>query len=350
MMKEFKDLTIEWVRGHQDDNDETNINDRPLPVRLNIQCDLAAKECLKNCMKPKKRAPPLEGAKATLYLGTNMVTAEMSEQIHYAAEAPAMMKHIRDHLRRTNETVQEINWRIIGRAKKRLKLHESIRIMKMMYGWLNIGTQKQKMGKLMCAHAAAKKRRHNIICIPSDIYNEFIEQICLATHAEHPDNTYTVDKHRMNETREQQSRLGEEAFLKGFLHIEWTRALNEVWTPPDIDSEGKKIHKKDPLEQSVCLLKALWDIFEAQWACRNDILHGKESHVIEKDTERKTKRLLEFRTKKTEMLRRSDHWMIEYPVDDIIKWSRSYKIRTLQNLEKLKRIYDKEKQQDITRL
>ena len=136
------------IRGHQDDNDETNINDRPLPVRLNIQCDLAAKECLKNCMKPTKRAPPLEGAKATLYLGTNIVTAEMSEQIHYAAEAPAMMTHIQYHLRRTNETVQEINWRIIGRAKKRLKLHESIRIMKMMYGWLNIGTQKQKMGQI----------------------------------------------------------------------------------------------------------------------------------------------------------------------------------------------------------
>ena len=104
------------------------------------------------------------------------------------------------------------------------------------------------------------------------------------------------------------------------------------------------------MEQSVCLLRALWDIFEAQLACRNDILHGKESHVIEKDTERKTKRLLEFKTKKIEMLRRSDHWMIEYPADDIIKWSRNYKIRTLQNLEKFKRIYDKEKQQDITRL
>eukprot|EP00956_Cyclotella_meneghiniana_P019828 scaffold34484_cov39-Cyclotella_meneghiniana.AAC.4 len=346
MMKDFKDLTIEWIRGHQDDNDEMNIDDRPLPVRLNIQCDLAAKEC----MKPKKRAPPLEGAKATLYLETNIVTAEMSEQIHYAAEAPAMMKHIQDHLRRTSETVQEINWRIIGRAKKRLKLHESIRIMKMMYGWLNIGTQKQKTGQIEvcpCCGKETETQHHLYTCtndtmkqtlndsiataktklvkqgIPSDIYNEFIEQICLATHAEHPDNTYTVNRNRMNEIREQQSRLGVDAFLKGFLHIEWTKALNEVWTPPDIDSEGKKIHKKDPLEQSVCLLRALWDIFEAQWACRNDILHGKESHVIEKDTERKTKRLLEFKTKKTELLRRSDHWMIEYPADDITKCFRS---------------------------
>ena len=175
--------------------------------------------------------------------------------------------------------------------------------------------------------------------IPSDIYNEFIEQICLATHTEHPDRTYVDHGNRMKEIRAQQSRLGDEALLKGFLHIEWTKALNEVWTPPDTDSDGKRIHKKDPLEQSVCLLWALWDIFEAQWACRNKILHGKESIVIEKDTERRTNRLLEFRTKKVEMLRRSDHWMIEYPADDIIKWTRNYKIRTLQNLEKLKRIY-----------
>ena len=178
----------------------------------------------------------------------------------------------------------------------------------------------KKWDKSRYAHAAAKRLRHNITCtpalmdtieqtlkdsiaaaktklvkqgIPLDIYNEFIEQICLATHIAHPDNTYTANRNRMNEIREQPSRLGEEAFLKGFLHIEWTKALNKVWTPPDTDSEGKKIHKKDPLEQSVCLLRALWDIFEAQWACRNDILHGKESHVIEKDTERKTNRLLE---------------------------------------------------------
>eukprot|EP00956_Cyclotella_meneghiniana_P018817 scaffold31709_cov41-Cyclotella_meneghiniana.AAC.7 len=94
VMKDFTDLTIEWIKGHQDDEDEMNIEDRPLPVRLNIQCDLAAKECLKNSIKPMKRAPPFKGAKPTLSLSMNMVTSEISEQIHYAVEAPAMMKHI----------------------------------------------------------------------------------------------------------------------------------------------------------------------------------------------------------------------------------------------------------------
>eukprot|EP00956_Cyclotella_meneghiniana_P037186 scaffold135302_cov69-Cyclotella_meneghiniana.AAC.14 len=99
--------------------------------------------------------------------------------------------------------------------------------------------------------------------IPSDIYNEFIEQVCLPKmHVEHPDNTYADHRNRVEEIRAQQSRLGEEAFLKSFLHIEWKKAPNEVWTPPDTDSEGRRVHKKDPEEQSVCLLlQALWDIF-----------------------------------------------------------------------------------------
>jgi hypothetical protein len=39
-----------------------------------------------------------------------------------------------------------VNWRAIGRAKKRLKLSPSVRTTKMMYEWLNVGSQKKKMG------------------------------------------------------------------------------------------------------------------------------------------------------------------------------------------------------------
>ena len=42
--------------------------------------------------------------------------------------------------------------------------------------------------------------------------------------------------------------------------------------------------------------------------------------------------------------------MIEYPQDVIIKWSRNHKIRLLQNLERLKRIYDKERVKEIAAL
>eukprot|EP00956_Cyclotella_meneghiniana_P019748 scaffold34268_cov43-Cyclotella_meneghiniana.AAC.7 len=79
----------------------------------------------------------------------------------------------------------------------------------------------------------------------------------------------------MQVVRNQQSRLGEEVFMKGFLHKEWTRALNDRWTPAPPTPDGKKVHQKDALEQTVCQ-RALWEIFKAQWSCRNDILHGKK--------------------------------------------------------------------------
>eukprot|EP00956_Cyclotella_meneghiniana_P016323 scaffold25756_cov42-Cyclotella_meneghiniana.AAC.10 len=42
--------------------------------------------------------------------------------------------------------------------------------------------------------------------------------------------------------------------------------------------------------------------------------------------------------------------MIDYPQDIIVKWSRNHKIRLLQNLERLKRIYDKEKAKESAAL
>eukprot|EP00956_Cyclotella_meneghiniana_P028246 scaffold65096_cov24-Cyclotella_meneghiniana.AAC.6 len=320
----------------------------------------------------EQRSPPMEGAKATLYLGMNMVTTEMAEQIHYAAEATQMLIHVQNLLRRTKETIEDINWRSIGRIKKRLKLHKSIRMTKMMYGWLNVGSQKVKMGQIgmcPCCGGDIETQRHLYTCpnvsmrqtimesiktakstlvrqgIPSSIYNEFVEQTCLAVNLENPDDTYSQDPELQN-VRDQQSRLGEEAFMKGFLHKEWTRALNDRWTPAPPTEDGKKVHQKDALEQTVCLQRVLWEIFEAQWSCRNDILHGKESKTLTLDTEKKTNRLLEFHEKRNDLLRRCDHWMIDYPQDVIVKWSRSHKIRLLQNLERLKRIYDKEKIKD----
>eukprot|EP00956_Cyclotella_meneghiniana_P010994 scaffold15408_cov41-Cyclotella_meneghiniana.AAC.12 len=76
----------------------------------------------------------MDGAGATLYLGTNMVTTEMKEQIQYAAQVPQMKKYIKKRFRCTDEAFEEINWRALGRAKKRFKLHQSIRTSKILYG------------------------------------------------------------------------------------------------------------------------------------------------------------------------------------------------------------------------
>ena len=82
--------------------------------------------------------------------------------------------------------------------------------------------------------------------IPSLVYNKFTKQICLATKTSNPDAGY---EHGTAELVARiQARLGEEAFLKGFLHNKWTRVLNKMWRPAPPDREGKKVHQKDASE------------------------------------------------------------------------------------------------------
>ena len=220
MASTFKTLQFEWVKGHQDDDDETPFDERPLPVRLNIACDIAAKECMRKCIKPNKRPRPMEGAGATLYLGTNMVTTEMKEQIQYAAQVPQMRTYIRKRFKCTEEQIDTINWSALGRAKKRLKLHQSIRMSKMIYGWLNVGIQKKYTGQddtCPCCGNAIETQIHLYRCknekmrqtlqesissaktkmvhdgIPSKIYNSFIGEICRMAKVEHPDKNYDIE-------------------------------------------------------------------------------------------------------------------------------------------------------------
>jgi cupin superfamily acireductone dioxygenase involved in methionine salvage len=124
MLRDFTDTDILWVKSHQDDDDEIAYEDRPLEVRLNIDCDLAAKECLERCERPTKRPPPLEGVEATLYFGVHMVTKDINEQIQYARQAPQMLEYISERTGWTTCQVASVNTRGIGVAKKRLEFIE----------------------------------------------------------------------------------------------------------------------------------------------------------------------------------------------------------------------------------
>ena len=116
----------------------------------------------------------------------------------------------------------------------------------------------------------------------------------------HPDETYQMDSIRLQEVTNHQSKLGELALLKVFLHKEWTQILNEHWTPAPPRPDGKIVHQKDALEQTVSPVCVIWNIFEAQWKYdKNEILHGDNSKTIESDINNKTNRLLEFRNGKS---------------------------------------------------
>ena len=92
------------------------------------------------------------------------------------------------------------------------------------------------------------------------------------------------------------------------------------------------------------LIRGVWDIFEAQWACRNDILHAKENALTEKDKHSITgKLLLDFKRHNLSRLRRCDrHFIDNYSVEEVIKWPLPRKKATLDLLSNLNKLYVRE--------
>jgi hypothetical protein len=114
---------------------------------MNVDCDAAAKLHLAEGSKPTHQAKPITGSKATLYLGGYMVTTDVNDQIQMAGQSRKILEYASDKFGWTdNQAIATVNWRAIGRAKKRLKLSPSVRATNMMYDWLNVGSQKKKMG------------------------------------------------------------------------------------------------------------------------------------------------------------------------------------------------------------
>jgi orotate phosphoribosyltransferase-like protein len=146
-------------------DDEISYDDLPIVFQLNVDCDAAAKLHLTEGSKPKHPAKPIVGSKATLYLGGYMVTTDINDQFQMAGQSKKMLAYAADKFECTdNQAIATVNWRAIGRAKKRLKLSPSVRMTKFMYDWLNVGSQK-KWVEMASVHAAELKKKTNFIYI-----------------------------------------------------------------------------------------------------------------------------------------------------------------------------------------
>lgn len=228
----------------------------------------------------------------------------MNEQIQYASQAPEMIEYIRKVMEWTDMQYENVNMRGLGRAKCCLKLHHSIRTSKMLFEWLNVGKKKERMqqnGICPCCGDGIEDQIHLYHCkngemqkafkeaiatakstlvkdgIPSDVYDGFIAMICKAAHHDHPDGTYQRPMEEMQQMMDIQDTLGTQAILRGFHHKKWVTLLHSKWFPSPQGRDGKKQMKKDAMEQVITLITCSWDVFEALWEARNNILHGDEN-------------------------------------------------------------------------
>ena len=297
-LKELPNVTLQHVYEHQDD--DTPVSKLPFEAQLNIECDVDAKEFMKGMTYSAIKPLPTEGAGAILYLGTNMVTTKMEEQIKYAAHAKQQFTYLRKKYEWTDSQLSTVNWDAVGAAKRRLKKDASTRITKMMHEWLNLGSQKKKMGQddmcpccgcevedqlhlYQCQHVEMIEAKENALDqnatrlikdhLPPAIVTTFNNLTHSAVKSERIRKPIACNT--AWEAGEAQLTLGSMALLRGHHHVDWVPAIKETFRRPE-DPPGTKEPKryKTPFEMSVSMVKASWNLFESIWQARNEILHS----------------------------------------------------------------------------
>ncbi|KAL7524207.1 hypothetical protein ACHAWF_001630 [Thalassiosira exigua] len=164
ILAKLPNVTLQHVHGHQDD--EVAYGNLPFKAQLNVDCDKAAHVYM-TAMTPGDAPPtPVCGSRAMLYLGNDMVTTEMEEQIQYKAHTDALRRYTTANFEWTQTHYDLVDWRVLGLAKHRLNMITNVQVSKMMHHWLNVGKQKLLFeqildnGKCPCCGTVEEDHEH----------------------------------------------------------------------------------------------------------------------------------------------------------------------------------------------
>ena len=341
-----------WERGHQDKKKPYQL----LTQRAQLNVDLD-----KHCGEERtegKQSPvtPLKGSGAMLAIDGTYVTTKFNHHIQTAATKDRHKKYFLERHKDNNMTTDQyesIAWKYIGRARNRLTIRQNSTITKLINKWLNVGHQKEHMGKegacptcgwhdetqlhmYQCTHNEAKKTRKQAFLqmreylkqhgVPTHIGNTFVnmcESTCNETQMKRRYPTNLTIEQAVNKQR----LLPKEFILRGLLTNHWLQALIE--------------HDRDNAETSMIhLLLCVWNILFTQvWGFRNGTLHGRESIVDKYERRNLIHELREWKREPALKLGSSQTYLTMYDMKDVPKWQTEYMKTTIEILTKAARNY-----------
>ena len=327
-------FTLTWIKAHQDDKKKYEELDEE--AQLNVDVDKAAGEERMNGQVVTPQ--PYEGCGAMLIINGKWVTTKYREQIHLASTTPAHIKFFLEKYKKHGKTIDDYNsiyWRGIGNARSKLNPTENVRIMKLMNGWLNTGRQKKhfhghsaecpscgiaeetQIHMYQCSNVPRRETRDEAFKllekyyhhhdIPALVYVPFVRLCWLACEDAELKLTGTVLP-EITKAVENQSRLGGEFLLRGYLTRDWLDALI--------------IHSsKHPEQKLNHLYRGLWiTLFKTIWEKRNDDLHGKNNVVEAYERQQLMNELIEWKEQSHSRLGADQQYLTNYSSEDITKW------------------------------
>ena len=142
----------------------------------------------------------------------------------------------------------------------------------MMYEWLNVGSQKKKMGGdgiCPCCGIEEEDQLHLYRCtddrmqstlkeslastnsklvkegLASPVYTAFMNSVCEAI-GQSPLSSFEMEDAEAIRCIDSQEALGQESIPRGFHHIDWLHLLRDKWVNPKVTGDDKKKENRPP--------------------------------------------------------------------------------------------------------
>lgn len=365
------DALVQHVYGHQDDT----TNQLTLEAELNVECDAGAKACMWASELPASRPDPTPGSGAALYLGNDLVTTDMDEQIQVAAHGKAACEYLQEKYEWTDNMMVSIHWQGIRHGLRRKKRHEHIRLSKMTIGWLNVGRQKLKITKedgaelcpccgeveedflhlYHCPNQEMQQAREKGIValqktlydanVPRGVIKAFVHSVSKAAHSTVARPCPTCE--HATRASELQSHLGGQAILRGHLSTAWIDAVRETYQRREVPPGDTPRRDRTPPDMVGLMIETVWKLFDTVWQKRNDIANGDDSTSTAHEETVLNNKLISFHRGRRRLLHPGDWHLIDYKQGDILAWDRRRKKGVLRLLRSCHRAFNAAQEEEI---
>ena len=108
ILKKMENASLDHVKGHQDDH--SNIEDLPLPARLNISADQLADELQHESNHRLQVVPMIAGTGAHLSINGETITSNMKKHARAVRSTTALRQAIRKRLHISDDVFDSIDW------------------------------------------------------------------------------------------------------------------------------------------------------------------------------------------------------------------------------------------------
>lgn len=347
---------------------------RPLSIVSNIEADRLASETATLALRdynddlPPTLQPPYAGSRAMIRIGQTWITSKLPDHIHNARNARILRNYCLNKYKWSESTFDLVDWRNIGRARKKCSKTELVQTSKIMHDWLPVmhmighitgltqcptcTTADETLDHLFhCTHPAIVRARKDALARTmkkgKDLHipHIFMETLCGLLGAYFDGGTYTTQRRckRLNEAIQTQVTIGLKFLPRGLLSIHWLRAL-------------EALHCEHADRKLASITYFLWiEVTNSIWKARNEVVHHSNNLTRQVDESRLDRLLLWYKHNRQEALSRLDYRLVSYDVDTLHTLTLASKRERVRQLDIAKTSYELEQklrdqgQQMITR-